>query len=325
MNEVQWLVQRAEKLAATQLAELTDDELRRLEDQFGPEAVLSRRHDAYFVLSNECFRAGLFTDAARYFRLRQQATRDYADFLGAEGDEQGAAHEMEELARHSWAIGDLDLFRRYVEEGSAPHAGTQPRLDVYPAMFMAWSVLGEAFHGEHWLREFEATVEKRRRDVRARWGESHASTVGAVTISTRLALAAHWLCDHEGVRESARRALQGFRDLGQARPEGFSIAHKRAWLLRTEGLLALAEGRGVPARLGDAADVLSSALAATALTRCPEWKDLVILRLTALHWRDPDDPTAVEFGRAFPHLAHLLDRDRQPPAGARGGDNRGSG
>ena len=113
MDELQWLGERARRHSARREPELSAQNLAALEREHGLEAALERRREVGIQLSGECFRSGLFDEAARWFRQRLTATQQLADHLAQTGDEEGAQREVEELARHAWAVGDLALLMTF--------------------------------------------------------------------------------------------------------------------------------------------------------------------------------------------------------------------
>jgi tetratricopeptide (TPR) repeat protein len=310
MDELSWLSERTGRLAALREPELSAERLGALEREQGLEAALERRREIGIQLSGECFRAGLFDEAGRWFRRRLTATQQLADHLAQAGDEEGARREVEELARHAWAVGDFALFRRYVSEGCDPARDLRPRLDVYPAMFLSWAVLGERFAPEHWENRLNEQLASERKGLALSWQDESLRVAEGILVDSRLALCRHWQGDWEQASSLADRALRAFRDRGRHRPEGLSLPHVRAWRLRIEGLALLLRGRADDSCLEESAHALAKGLAATALTREIEWKDIVILRLTALAWRDAGDPSVTAFTAAFPQLAPLLERER---------------
>ena len=310
MDEWTWLQRRAQELCASREPELGEAALEALRGEHGDEAVLDLRREVGLQLSGECFRAGLFPEAAAWFRRRLDATRELADHLAAAGDEDGAAREAEELARHAWAVGDLALFGRYVREGCDPKRGLRPRLEVLPALFLSWAVLRRRFAPEHWEAHLEQAAEAELAELADRWTGRELEVARGVAVDSRRALSAWWLGRFEEAARLAATAGEAFRSRGRHRPEGLSVPHAREWTLRMEGLQLLAAGRSDAECLERAAEALARALAASAFTRDVEWKDLVILHLTARAWRDPQDPAVAAFTEAFPHLGHLLATER---------------
>lgn len=314
MNELEWLQERARRLCSGREPELSSTALDALAARHGPEAVLELRREIGLQLSGECFRAGLFSEAARWFRQRLTATQELADHLARAGDEEGAAREVEELARHAWAVGDLALFGRYVREGCEPERGLQPRLEVLPALFLSWAVLGRRFHPAHWRQRLDEAVGAERAELKARFQGAEREVARGLVVDSRRALCEWWLGDWDAAAAPAAAAAEAFRTRGRHRPEGLVVAHAREWTLRMEGLALLLEGRERPEVLEDATAAFLRALAASAMTRDVEWKDLVVLRLTALAWLDPDHQNVAAFRAAFPHLEILLAREREWPA-----------
>lgn len=310
MDELSWLADRARRLSARREPELSTANLESLEREHGPEAPLERRREIGVQLSGECFRSGLFEEAARWFRQRLSATQQLSDFLAQSGDEDGARREVEELARHAWAVGDLELFGRYVEEGCDPRRELRPRLEVYPAMFLSWAVLGHRFHPQHWSAQLDASVEIERASLKMSWTAETLGVAEGILVDARLALCRYWQGDFNEAAELAQTAVEAFRARRRHRPEGLPLPHVRAWRLRLEGLALLLAGREDPSQLAAAGRAFAKALAATALTRDVDWKDLVILHLTALAWRNPSDESVAAFEAGFPRLAPVLARER---------------
>jgi hypothetical protein len=310
MEELSRLRSQAEALVTRRDSGLAPSHWEGIRQAFGADGYLQERGDGYFQIATACFRAGLFADASTYFRRWHDSQEQLAQVHARRGDVEARLYVREELARHAWAFADMDTFAAYVREGCEPREGVTPRLEVLSALFMAWAVLGRRFHADHWIKTWLATAEEERLRIRAAWKDDReaAAVVDAVTVDAKMARGWYWLAEHDRALRHCRAARDGFARLARVRPRGLVVHEKRTWRRRMEGLEELLRGRTDASHLPAAVTAFTKALAASASVRGHDWKDLVLLHLTARAWRDPGDPLVTDFARHFPRLVPALAR-----------------
>lgn len=313
MEPLTELMERAHVLATRHEAALAPASWDRILREFGPDGLLQERGNAWFLVATAYFRAGAFREAAAWFRRWRDNALEHARWHESRGDLESARYVRVEIARHAWSFGDTELFERYVREGCEPTEGVAPRLDVLAALFLAWSVVGHRFHPEHWLACWAAEADEERRRLAAQYRGHDAALAVArgIVVDARLARGWYWLGERERALAHARTAEQAFADLVRVRPAGLVVHEKRAWRRRIEGLVHLLSASDGPHHARRAAAAFGKALAAAAAVHGQDWKDLVLLHLTALRAQGEPHPLLDAFAEHYPHLAHLT---RLPPA-----------
>jgi hypothetical protein len=309
VDELKKIRKRFEERERLALARLAPEAQAGLIEEHGPDGLLLERQNATRELSAGFFQAGAFAKAAQWFRAQHENLAAYSSWLNERGDPEGARLLREERARMAWGPGDIPVFAQFVAEGCEPVRDLRPAWDAWPALFLAWATIGQRFHPDHWLPRWAEAQDAERRDVRGRHPDA-PDAAAAVLVDGRCARAAFWLGDLDAAAAHATRAATALRGWRRSRPAHLAVPEKRVWLHRLEGTVALVEGRERPARLDDAVRSFAKALEAAFFTHSLDWKDLVLLHVTARAGRDDADPFVAAFRESFPHLAHLLAQER---------------
>jgi hypothetical protein len=309
------LIKKIERREKSDLKKITPRQIRRTARKYGEAYAILDKSSTYSILADLFFLAAEFERSSRYDADWKECYIEKTELTEREKGRDSDAYQIEIGNREmmGWRTGDLDDYREHVIGKQQPCEipdEVEQNLE-FREVFLEWAILRERINQDFWIARINDATEWLLADISREFGSGEqAFVVEAFLIHTRLTYIYYWLGDFGRALEHAEKSVRGVAAWSSCKPKGMVFDERTLWKNRVQGISELLLGRDDPSRLGRAVNCFCKAIVQAEKEVSVDAEDLPVLLVTALAWSQPEHEIVSSFRKHYPHLAHLIERER---------------